>query len=313
MKYFKLFEDFKNDKKSALKKVYLATKTTSGQAYLSNKGFASDKFFIQVTEKNIDDIEINPNYPILNYQSDIINQLLDEGRIKEGNIYNLPKDINLSGSKKKFHELLGDDINIPKTVFSKEDALSKLKFPLIGKPAEGHSGIGIKIFNTKKDFENINEKDFDVFSEFIDKKEEHRFFAFNGNPIFWMERTPANNKAKTGTGDADEKMGFDYTKREIQKIPNDYLHVLEKFCSKFDMFPFICFDMMKCNDNKIYIIESNCQPGVPFDSTVEIYKSIYEDFYDTKIDENSMKVLNSFSKDLIDKTIKGDTERFSIK
>ena len=88
-----LKESAAND--SALKKVYLATKRSSGQRWWSYKGFAGDKYFTQITENNIDKLDINPDYPILNYQSDIVNQLLKEGRIKEENIY-YKKKINVS-------------------------------------------------------------------------------------------------------------------------------------------------------------------------------------------------------------------------
>ena len=84
------FADFLNEgiesDYPSLKKIYLATKRSSGQRWLSYKGFAGDKYFIQVTENNLDKIKINPDYPILNYHSDIVNELLDKGLIKSENI-----------------------------------------------------------------------------------------------------------------------------------------------------------------------------------------------------------------------------------
>ena len=99
MKHLKLFEQFISEQtlgdntSPALKKVYLATKRSSGQKWLSYKGFAGNKYFTQITENNIDKIDINPDYPVLNYQSSLIEKLLKEGRIKEENVYNKPKDI----------------------------------------------------------------------------------------------------------------------------------------------------------------------------------------------------------------------------
>ena len=304
-----LKESAAND--SALKKVYLATKRSSGQRWWSYKGFAGDKYFTQITENNIDKLDINPDYPILNYQSDIVNQLLKEGRIKEENIYNHPKDIKLSGSKKEFHKLVEGDDAIPKTVFSKNEALSNLKFPIIAKPSEGHSGMGIQIFDKPELLEDADEKIFDTYSEFVDKAEEHRFMNFNGKPIFWMARTPDNEKAKTGKGGANEEMSFQYERRDIKDLPKDYAKVLERFSKIYEKFPFICFDVMKSKDGKVYVIESNAQPGVPFDSTVEMYKGIYEDFYKKPIDSQSMKELNNYSKELIAKTLAKDKKRFS--
>lgn len=300
-----------NKKYPSLKKVYLATKRSSGQKWLSYKGFAGDKYFIQITENNLDKIKINPDYPILNYHSDIINELLDKRLIKSENIYNHPNIISKSGSKKEFHKLVGDDENIPATVYSKKDALAKLSFPIIAKPASGHSGIGIKIVESEDELEKLDDS-FDTFSEFIDKSEEHRFFNFKGVPFFWMERTPLNNKAKTGKGDASEEMHFGYAKRNISEIPKDIKDVLEKYCKIYKDFPYICFDVMRDKSGKIFIIESNSQPGVPFDSTVKLYEKIYEDFYNKPIDEFSQKKLNEYSQSLIEMTLRKDNKRFSI-
>jgi len=71
--------------------------------------------------------------------------------------------------------------------------------------------------------------------------------------------------------------------------------------------------MMKDKSGKVYVIESNSQPGVPFDSTVEIYKNIYEDFYKKPLDEYSAAKLNDYANQMIEKTIAKDNERFSVK
>ena len=67
-------------------------------------------------------------------------------------------------------------------------------------------------------------------------------------------------------------------------------------------------------NGKVYIIESNAQPGVPFDSTVEAYKHIYEDFYKKPLDEQSLTKLDEYAKTMVEKTLKKDGgKRFSIK
>ena len=49
--------------------------------------------------------------------------------------------------------------------------------------------------------------------------------------------------------------------------------------SFFKDLPFICFDVMEDKSGKLYVIESNSQPGVPFDATIQIYRQIFKDFY----------------------------------
>lgn len=318
MKHILNYTTFLNEALNAdlypsLKKVYLATRRDSGQRWWSYKGFAGNKFFIQITENNIDKIEINPEYPILNYHSSIIEELLQKGKIKETNIYNHPKWIPLSGSKKEFHKLVGNDENVPTTVYSKSEAIKTLEFPIIAKPANGHSGIGIQVIKTLRDMEDIDESVFDTFSQYVDKLEEMRFFVFKGNPIFWMERTPANEKAKNGNGKTGDQMQFKYTKRNVEYIPGEYIKVLKKYAKIFEKFPYICFDMMKDKNGKVFVIESNAQPGVPFDVTVQIYKHVYEDFYNTSIDPISNDKLDEYADHMIQKTIERDHTRFSIK
>ena len=302
------------DNESGLGKVYLALREDSGQRWWTYKGFAGDKFFTQVHENNMNDIDINPDYPVLTYHSDTVNKLIKAGKIKKENVYNHPDHISKSGSKEEFHKLVGEDENIPKTVYSKNDALEQLEFPIIAKPSEGHSGKGIQIINKPDLMEDVDEKIFDTFSEYIDKEEEHRFINFKGKPIFWMERTPLNEKAKTGKGSAKGEMEFGYAKRDIKDLPKDYRKVLEKFCKIYEDLPYMCFDVMKGKNGKVYIIESNAQPGVPFDSTVETYKHIYEDFYKKPLDKESLTKLNEYAKTMIEKTLKKDGgKRFSIK
>lgn len=308
--YVKLYEDFNAG--ASLQKVYLCLKKSSGQRWWNYKGFAGNKFFVQINEDNIDKLYINPNYPVLNYQSEIVNQLLESGKIKNKNIYNHPKIIKNSGSKEKFHKIVGTDENIPKTVFSFNEAKNNLKFPIIAKPSEGHSGIGIQIIQSKDEFNKIDKSKFDTFSEFIDKKEEHRFFIFKGNVFFWMERKPENEKAKSGSGRSDEQMEFSYQKRKIENLPDNINKVLKRFSKKFSDFPFICFDVMIDKSDKPYIIESNSQPGVPFDSTVELYKLIYQDHFRKKLDRESELELEDYAKTMIEKTLNKDNGRFSI-
>ena len=302
------------DTEDGLGKVYLALREDSGQRWWTYKGFAGDKFFIQVHENNMNDIDINPDYPVLTYHSDTVNKLIKAGKIKKENVYNHPDHISKSGSKEEFHKLVGEDENIPKTVYSKNDALEQLEFPIIAKPAEGHSGKGIQIINKPDLMEDVDEKIFDTFSEYIDKEEEHRFINFKGKPIFWMERTPLNEKAKTGKGSAKSEMEFGYAKRSLSDLPEDYRKVLERFCKIYEDLPYMCFDVMKGKNGKVYIIESNAQPGVPFDSTVEAYKHIYEDFYKKPLNKESLTKLEEYANTMIEKTLKKDGgKRFSIK
>ena len=314
MKYVKLFEEFLNEAKEQqdLFKAYLCIDPGSGHRWWSYKDFAGSKFFVQLTLENYKDIDIDPELPVLNYNSKVCKTLLDKGLIKDENVYNHPKYIKQSGSKSEFHKIVDGDENIPQTCHNKEDAL-EIGFPLIAKPADGHSGLGIQVFKDKKSFDSADHSKLDVYSEYIDKKSEHRLFNFKGTPFFWMEREPLNDKAKSGDGDGEEEMQFKYIKRDVSTIPQKFHDLVEKFCKKFSDLPYLCFDIMEDQDGKLYIIESNSQPGVPYDSTIETYKQIFNDFFKRDLDKQTLTELEKLAKFMNAKTLELDPERFEIK
>lgn len=312
MKRIKLFEQFIAEQdKSDLHKIYLAINPDSGHRWWSYKDFAGDNFFIQVTLENYKDLDINPDLPVLTYNSKVTQKLLDEGLIKKENVYNLPEFIKQSGSKAEFHKLVDGDENIPQTTDNEKDAL-QIGFPLIGKPAEGHSGLGIQIFKNQNEWDAADHSKLDVYSEYIDKAGEHRLITFKGVPFFWMERKPMNDKAKTGKGKGDEQMEFKYIKRKINTIPQKFKDLVQKFGNIFSDLPYICFDVMEDKSGKLYVIESNSQPGVPFDSTIQIYRQLFRDFNGRMVNDIADKELTRLSKYLNDKTLELDTKRFEI-
>ena len=72
-------------------------------------------------------------------------------------------------------------------------------------------------------------------------------------------------------------------------------------------------DIMEDQNGKLYIIESNSQPGVPFDSTIETYKQIFNDFFKRDLDKQTLTELEKLAKFMNAKTLESDPERFEIK
>ena len=87
MKQIQSFNQFINESLNEdtndLFKVYLAIDPDSGHRWWSYKGFASDNFFIQINKDNYKDIDINTDYPILTYNSGVVETLLKEGLVKK--------------------------------------------------------------------------------------------------------------------------------------------------------------------------------------------------------------------------------------
>jgi hypothetical protein len=314
MQKIKLFEEFLLEKEELqdLHQIYLAINPKSGHRWWSYKDFAGDNFFIEVTLENYKDLDINPELPILTYNSKVTQKLLEEGLIKEENIYNHPKHIKQSNSKAEFHKLVEGDENIPKTCNETENAIKEIGFPMIAKPAVGRSGKGIVVIQDQGKWDATDHSKLDVYSEYIDKKSEHRLITFKGKPFFWMQREPMNNKAKSGKGSGKEQMEFKYIKKDINKIPEKFNQLVEKFGSIFKDLPYICFDVMEDQSGKLYIIESNSQPGVPYDSTVQIYRQLFKDFNGRDVNQSTDKKLQELSKYMDQKTLELDPDCFEI-
>jgi hypothetical protein len=314
MKRIKLFEQFITERNESedLYKIYLAIDPESGHRWWSYKDFAGDNFFIQVTLDNYKELDINSKSPVLTYNSKVTQRLLDDGIIKKENVYNLPENIKQSGSKSEFHKIVDGNEHIPKTCDNTKDAIKEIGFPMIAKPAEGHSGIGIVVMKDQKEWDAADHDNLDVYSQYIDKKSEHRLITFKGTPFFWMEREPLNDKAKSGNGKHDEEMAFKYIKKDITKIPQKFNTLIKGFGKIFSDLPYICFDVMEDQAGKLYIIESNSQPGVPFDSTVQIYREIFKDFYGREVDTKANKELQRLGDYMIKRTLEIDVDRFEV-
>jgi hypothetical protein len=152
----------------------------------------------------------------------------------------------------------------------------------------------------------------DVYSEYIDKSNEHRLITFKGKPFFWMQRDPMNDKAKSGEGKGEEKMEFKYIKKDINNIPQKFNDLVEKFGKIFNNLPYICFDVMEDIDGKLYVIESNSQPGVPFDSTIQIYRQLFKDFFGRDVNPATDIKLKELGEFMDKKTLELNPDRFEI-
>ena len=81
----------------------------------------------------------------------------------------------------------------------------------------------------------------------------------------------------------------------------------------FSDLPYICFDIMEDQDGKLYIIESNSMPGVPFDATVAIYRTLFNDFYKRGVDGKTDLKLKEYSDFMCKKSMTLDGgDRFKL-
>lgn len=307
----KSFEQFVTEaimvEENDLNKVYIALddEDLEGDEF-SYKKFCSSNFFKPLTPSTTD---FNPDMPVLNYSNNTITHFWE--KLNKDAVYNLPKYTEEVSQKERFHQLVGQHENVPLTVFTKNNALQYLKFPVIAKPSDNHSGLGIQVFKKAEDLQN-SDGEFAVFSEFIDKTEEHRFMIFKGHVMAWMERKPLNQKAKTGDGDKDGEMDFAYDYKTTDKVPTEYRELIKKFTELFPDLPYMTIDAMRGVDKNLYVIEINSKAGMPFDISARLYKHIFEDFYGKKIGPDTEKNLEMISAEMKKKTLDKEKGKFTI-
>jgi glutathione synthase/RimK-type ligase-like ATP-grasp enzyme len=201
-------------------------------------------------------------------------------------IYNIPKEMKRCGSKVEFHKIFDKSIYVPKTVFKIEETGS-LKWPIIAKPAEGHSGIGIEKFERVEDLKSSKNK-FDLYSEFVDFDREYRVLCVKDNPIILYERQLIEEDDKSiETKKADEKVSFVYIDQDMDKTPfkKDLEKIIKEFRTEIPLDVY-SLDFFLDKKNNLIVIEANSCSGLGANSLVHVYEAMYEDFYGTSMPGN---------------------------
>lgn len=246
---------------------------------------------------------LDPNRPILYYggqNSDAIKIFKNKYNKDNNNskIYNFnTNDLIKCASKVKFHKILNKFDFIPKTVFLIEDT-KKLKFPIIAKPENRMSGLGIEVFKSYDELKQSKSK-FDLYSECVDFVREYRSLFLKDKLFTINERIPIESDNKTiFTKDPDEKVKFVYIEQDLNnlKFINDLIRIHKEIYELINI-DFHSLDFFVDKNNKIWIIEMNSGSGLGANNLVKTYESIYSDFYR----KNPPKEFYDLSKSIIKK------------
>lgn len=273
-----------------------------------NNAAANELYISYSTKEDTDkDLQFPSNMPVLYYggHNKEAKAFLKKFKVNPDNMYNHPDDMELSGSKVDFSKKFATYPWQPKTVFSLTDALNgNLKFPVIAKISDGHSGLGIKIFKTadelrefKQPFEVEGEKrSFDLYSECIDIDREYRTIFLKDKCILVNERIACIKTNKTvKTKDIDEGVDFVYVVSDMKKVPRKFINKLNEIAAeirkqvKLDLW---AIDVATDKTGKIFVLEINSAPGLGSEKLVEVYEAVYEDYYQEKLPKTFKEELN---------------------
>jgi len=238
------------------------------------------------------DLEVNSELPLIYYGGNSKEGLdfIKKYNISEDVMYNSPKAMKVSGNKSDFYKMFKDTDFIPKAVYKKEDA-KDLEFPVIAKPDDGHSGLGIEIFDTYEDLAKSKGK-FENYSEAKDLDREFRVLLMNDNPVLVHERVSLNeNEIKDK--EADEQTEFTYVDQDMSKL--DFMDKVNDICRKVReklKLGLWSIDLMIDKSGDCWVAEINSASGMAADKMARVYVKVYEDFYGEKLPKELKNYLN---------------------
>lgn len=225
------------------------------------------------------------------------NLLLKGALPKKELIYNHPEKFDPG---KKDLALKAQKMDVPwfpKTVFSKRD-LGQLKFPIIAKKDDSYQSKGVEKIDAKEDLGN---KRFDVYQECVPIKDEYRIMIFKGKNSpkvkafgVW-HRSPINQKSRSLRVNESEggeaKSKFRWSPVPLKEFAS-WKGVKPIARAVFDFYPnlnFVGLDIAVDEVGKVWCIEHNETPGLVGNSSIRIYKYIFEDCFGKKMPKEVIK------------------------
>lgn len=276
--------------------------------YALNEAAVEELYVSYAVKEDFDkDLQFPPHMPVVYYGgfSKEAKSLLKKFKVNPDNMYNHPEEMELSGSKVDFSKKFATYPWQPKTVFSLTDALNgNLKFPVIAKIDNGHSGRGIKIFKTadelrdfKQPFDLKGEKrSFDLYSECIDIDREFRTIFLKDKCIIINERIACIKTNKTvKTKDISEDVDFVYVVSDMNKVPRKFINTITNIAKEIRKqisLGLWAIDVAIDKTGKVFVIEINSAPGLGSEKLVEVYEAVYEDYYQEKLPKTFKEELN---------------------
>jgi glutathione synthase/RimK-type ligase-like ATP-grasp enzyme len=289
-----LFEEFLNEayKRAEFQKVMITRRADLDDSFITGPEYSTHEYWTIITRED-EPTTVPKDLPVLNYDRKTLEKMIKAGAIRDNQVYNKLQAREKVSSKAEFYKAHTKSGFIIPTVLDPK-AVKELNFPVVAKPDNNHSGLGIKVFETPESMDSVDLSQFSSFSEKIKIKEEHRFFVWRSEVIQWTERKPMDDETKDIAKKAEDKeTNFAYILRE--ETPGDeFLKCIAYFGDYHSDLDFYAIDIAKTEDDKVYVFEINSEPGALFGVMALVYERIYEDWYETQLSDETTKLLKEF-------------------
>lgn len=288
------FEQYVNEAyaRSEFQKVMITRRAELKDSFITGPDYSTKDYWVILTRGS--EAEDAPkDLPVLNYDKGTLNQFVEDGVINQKQIYNKLEAREKVSSKAEFYKAHIDSGYIIPTVLDAKD-IKELNFPVVAKPDNNHSGLGIQVFEKPEDLDKADLDKFSSFSEKIKIAEEHRFFVWRSEVIQWTERKPMDEETKDiAKKDKDKETNFSYILRN-ETPGEDFLKCIAYFGDYHSDLDFYAVDIAKTDDGKIYVFEINSEPGTLFGVLALVYAKIYTDYYGKPLSKETLNLLKEF-------------------
>lgn len=299
-----LYEEFLNEayRRAEFQKVMITRRAELKDSFITGPNYSTKDYWVVLT-RGTEETEVPKELPVLNYDRGTLEKLESAGLIKERQIYNKLAARKKVSSKAEFYKLHAESGYIVPSVLDPKK-IKDLNFPIVAKPDNEHSGLGIKVFKSEEDLKDVDLSEFSSFSEKINIKEEHRFFVWRGQMIQWTQRKPMDEEtADIAKKDPKKETNFSYILRN-DKPSDEVLKVITYFSEAHSDLDFYAIDLAETEDGKIYVFEMNSEPGALFGVMTIVYQKIYEDWYKKSLSDDTMSLLKEFRQKDIEQNTK---------
>lgn len=289
-----LFEEFLHEayKRAEFQKVMITRRADLDDSFITGPEYSTHEYWTIITRED-EPTTVPKDLPVLNYDRKTLEKMIKAGSIRDNQVYNKLQAREKVSSKAEFYKAHAKSGFIIPTVLDPEK-IKELKFPIVAKPDNNHSGLGIKVFEKPEDLDKVDLSNFSSFSEKINIKEEHRFFVWRSEVIQWTERMPMDEETKDIAKKAEDKeTNFAYILRD-ETPGEEFLKCIAYFGDYHSDLDFYAIDIAKTEDDKIYVFEINSEPGALFGVMTLVYERIYEDWYETQLSDETTKLLKKF-------------------
>lgn len=132
-------------------------------------------------------------------------------------------------------------------------------FPVLGRKLSHHGGLDIRLFLQPDDIKDFGPSDF--YTRFVPRTTEYRTWIYRRRHLATYEKIRKGGFRRRSTVNANYKNGFAFQLVPSESIPDGIRDIASRCIDALGL-DFGAVDIMRGQDQKLYVLEVNSAPGV---------------------------------------------------